>query len=630
MAQFLKKCIDYGVHAEHDPLLKEKIRSSNRLGLLNLLLVAPVTIICYLYYRDLVLLPILVQFNGWFILWLNKTGKTDVARIFATVLVPICVTLGHALLVPEGKQAMPAMFVIQVAFLMAPFVVFKRREPILLFPVMALNMGLLFFFEPVNAAFSLGHPDVFIREGYGYYLVLGTGMAVSVQNLLMWVRMHRNVYDRKADAFSKANDLNREIRAENARMKADLQEVSKTQKAERLRNWQNKGMADLSVLIRDKHEDQLNLDAILKFVVHYTGSVVGAIYKIDYEEEERIYMASCYAWERKKFVKKELEPNEGLVGQCYREGSFIHLTEIPENYIKIQAGSNEIAPKSLLLVPMVVNQRIEGVFELASIKNYQKYAIELVEQFGENLAIGLSAERANAQTRKLLHDAQESSEALKAQEEELRQNMEELAATQEEMERRNAERERLFEASEQKSQFILLLQEIIRELNTGSSSETAIGKCIDLICQHLQWPLGHAFLPDPKNRNQLLPTGIWNSNAAADFQHFKEETMKVSPKKGEGLTGRVYHSGEPSWGIDDHTEGSFPRDRLKKDLNIKTEMAFPIPKGDQVEGVLEFFAPSVIQPDEILLNVMTKIGCVLGNSIELYELKKRFREPEDK
>ena len=53
--------------------------------------------------------------------------------------------------------------------------------------------------------------------------------------------------------------------------------------------------------------------------------------------------------------------------------------------------------------------------------------------------------RMNGQTQQLLAQSQEGTEALRAQEEEMRQNMEELQATQEEMQRKAHEYETIIE-----------------------------------------------------------------------------------------------------------------------------------------------------------------------------------------
>jgi hypothetical protein len=92
-------------------------------------------------------------------------------------------------------------------------------------------------------------------------------------------------------------------------------------------------------------------------------------------------------------------------------------------------------PKSIMIVPLKVDQETHGLVELASFNQFKPQEINFVEKLGETIASTLSSVNAAENNKKLLEESKISADAMHAQEEEMRQNMEELTATQEEMQR---------------------------------------------------------------------------------------------------------------------------------------------------------------------------------------------------
>jgi GAF domain-containing protein len=204
------------------------------------------------------------------------------------------------------------------------------------------------------------------------------------------------------------------------------------------RNWATSGEAQIGEILRASGNIAELYDNIITFVVKYTKSNQGGLFLLNDENDQDHYieLVSCYAFERKKFIKKRVELGQGLIGQCYQEGARIHLREIPEGYVHITSGLGGANPTSLLIVPMKVNGKTYGVIELASFKKYEEHEIVLVEKFAESIGAEVSSVKVNESTRILLEKTQQQTEEMRAQEEEMRQNMEELEATQEEMRRK--------------------------------------------------------------------------------------------------------------------------------------------------------------------------------------------------
>ncbi|QHT67585.1 PAS domain-containing protein [Rhodocytophaga rosea] len=207
------------------------------------------------------------------------------------------------------------------------------------------------------------------------------------------------------------------------------------------RSWVNEGVAVFAEILRSIHNiDELS-HKIISQLVSYMNANQGGLFIVNNENTEDIHLelAACYAYQKKKHLKKRIDIGEGLVGQVYLEKDTIYMTDVPAEYVHITSGLGEATPRSILLVPIQVNDTFEGVIELASFQQMLPYQIQFIEKISENIASTIANAKINERTKHLLESSQRQAEQLRAQEEEMRQNMEELSAIQEEMGRKQIE-----------------------------------------------------------------------------------------------------------------------------------------------------------------------------------------------
>ncbi|WP_020528502.1 GAF domain-containing protein [Flexithrix dorotheae] len=223
------------------------------------------------------------------------------------------------------------------------------------------------------------------------------------------------------------------------------EQMKKVKDREQKRNWVNIGLAKFSELLRFQEESiEKNLDIILPELVKYVGANQGGFFVLSNQKKEvdELELKACYAYNKKKFINNKVQSGEGLVGQVFLEKEKVVLTDVPEDYISITSGLGEATPECLIILPLLSNEEVIGVLELASFQPFEDYQIEFIEKLTESIASALYSLRINDTTKQLLQETQTQSEMLRSQEEELRQNQEELLASQEELIRKNAELEK--------------------------------------------------------------------------------------------------------------------------------------------------------------------------------------------
>src|SRR4029077_1411676 len=86
--------------------------------------------------------------------------------------------------------------------------------------------------------------------------------------------------------------------------------------------------------------------------------------------ESELKLLASYAYRSRKGVANRFKLGEGLVGQCALEKERIRLTNVPSDYIHISSGLGEAPPLNIIVMPVVFEDQVKAVIELASFEPF--------------------------------------------------------------------------------------------------------------------------------------------------------------------------------------------------------------------------------------------------------------------
>ena len=440
MLSNISNIIALGTAEDNPEYLNDNIKISNQIAILNALIMGlPFTIIFALKVPELYFIPIISIIIAILIITLSYFQLTTLSRFISSVYGCVFVGIMHGFSVKPGGSPLAASFALEMASAILPFIIFDLREKALLIFSSLFCFLILASYQIRIDYFNL---SLELTNKISDSSMVGFALIGAVLQLFMEVLVLKS-YNFKSD--KKKEKIVNEAQKQNERLKKSeeiliesLKTLDASKEAEQRRLWITEGTAKFAKILRSINNSQELYDKILSELVKYLDTNQGAFYIVDQPEDNgpvKINLVSCYAYNRKKYLHQDFEPGEGLLGQCFYEKEIIKLTEIPEDYVDITSGLGQATPRSLIIIPLKLNNEVAGFIEVASFNTMDDYKISFLERVSENIASTIINNKINDKTTKLLAKSQEQTEMMRSQEEEMRQNFEELQATQEEMER---------------------------------------------------------------------------------------------------------------------------------------------------------------------------------------------------
>jgi HAMP domain-containing protein/CheY-like chemotaxis protein/signal transduction histidine kinase len=175
---------------------------------------------------------------------------------------------------------------------------------------------------------------------------------------------------------------------------------------------------------------------------------------------------------------REVRIGEGLVGQCASEKRRMLITDLPRGTTPIRSGLFKAKPKNVIVLPVLFEDRVKAVIELATLSAFTASHLSFLEQLTSSIGIVLNSIEATMQTEGLLKQSQQLATELQTQQKELQQTNEQLAQKAQQLaeqntgvERKNQEIEQARRALEEKARELALTSKYKSEFLANMSHE---------------------------------------------------------------------------------------------------------------------------------------------------------------
>jgi signal transduction histidine kinase/CheY-like chemotaxis protein/HAMP domain-containing protein len=282
-------------------------------------------------------------------------------------------------------------------------------------------------------------------------------------------------------------DLTRSITVEASGEVAELKDninamvksLRETTRANRDQDWLKSNLAGIAGLMQGRRDLAVVAELIMDELTPLVGAQYGAFFLAeDGAQGTELKLIASYGDPADPTRPRVFRLGQSLVGQAARSRRIIAVDDVPPGYVSVTSGLGSVAPKCLVVLPIVVEDQVRGVIELASVHRFTAVHRSFLEQLMETIGVNVNTIVANARTDELLGESQRLTVELRARQEELQRSNAELeekaallASQNRDIETKNLEIEHARQELEARAQQLALASQYKSEFLANMSHE---------------------------------------------------------------------------------------------------------------------------------------------------------------
>lgn len=219
------------------------------------------------------------------------------------------------------------------------------------------------------------------------------------------------------------------------------------------REWLQANLAEIVTKYQGVSAISKLAETFLAEMAHKTQSSFGAFYVREMHNSDVVFVKkAAFADAGDNVGIEQFKLGQGLIGQCALEKRVFINHDISKDYRVIGTGLGEAPPKSVFIFPIIFEDEVIAVAELATMTSYTALQQELVKQVIETFGLTVNSILGRMEIVRLLNESRAMTEELQVQSEELQTQSEELQMQTEELTMINEQLEERSKEAETKSQ----------------------------------------------------------------------------------------------------------------------------------------------------------------------------------